>query len=91
MVWGAGWLASLTFAPSAARPRPPNITGALAIRSASDVSPTAHSAMVDSAVVIPRIWVRYPLAEPPVISQAKVQHSCLRSRMRWIKETRRAA
>ena len=44
-VCGAGRLASLTLAPSAARPSPPRITGNLAIRSVSVVSPTAHNAM----------------------------------------------
>src|SRR6476659_7902605 len=80
-VCGAGRLASLTLAPSAARPSPPKITGNLAMRSVSVVSPTAHNALVEIAVVSPRIWVRYPLAKPPVRSQARfsIHASFLRS------------
>jgi hypothetical protein len=43
----------------------------LSKRSASDMSPTAQSAIAESAVVTPRTCVRWPLAKPPVMSQVK--------------------
>jgi hypothetical protein len=41
--------------------------------------------MVEIAVVTPRIWVRYPLAKPPVRSQARfsIHASCWRAARQW--------
>jgi hypothetical protein len=50
--------ASFALTPSAARPRPPKMTGALVTRSARVASLTARLATAENAVINPRTWVR---------------------------------